>query len=464
MSLYGRIFLPFLLSLMLGGAVAWSLAISLTTEALHKRLEDQLERAAAQLATGRLPLSGDLTGRLGDLLGAEIVLVSTSGPTVDATASELSRAVERIAQESPEGGRRRLRAGDVPYSVAIQPMRPGIDRRFKAVAAAMPLTEVQRASHRLALLLGFAAIAGTVVFAWVAHHTARGITRPLSDLAGFARRLATGDLGARAEIHGARELRQLAAALDDMADRLGRYQAEIAERNRLSALGEMAARIAHEIRNPLTAIKLHVELLAETTQGPEDRQTLARLLNEIKRLELVVSATLGLARRSEASLTPTDLNAVVEAVAELMRPQLAHRRIVLDCRLHAIGPASLDADRLKQVLLNLINNAADAMPQGGKICVTTGQNPEEGGLVLSVEDSGPGVSLAGSAASFSAGGSEKPHGLGLGLLICREIAELHGGRIDAEQGAALGGARFVLRLPVIAPTLGSSTGEAAGSE
>jgi signal transduction histidine kinase len=464
MSLYSRIFFPFVLSLMLGGAVAWWLATSLTTATLHGRLDDQLARAAAQLATGRLPLSEELTGRLGRLLGAEIVLVPAARGAPIAGMSDLGEAIRRLWAGSPLGGRARLHVGRTLYSVALQPVSPAVDQRFSAVAAAMPLTEVQRAARRVAALLGIAGLAGTLLLAWVAHLVARDITRPLGDLAGLAGRLATGDLGARVEIRGARELSQLGSAIDDMAARLARYQTEIAERNRLSALGEMASRIAHEVRNPLTAIKLRVELLAETAQDAGDQQSLAHILNEINRLELVVSATLSLASRSESRFVPTDLNGVVDAVTDLMRPQLAHRQIRLECRLHPVAQARLDADRLKQILLNLINNAADALPQGGIVRVTTEQATAEAELALSVEDSGPGVAAAQCAGLFERSASAKPHGLGVGLLISREIAELHGGSIGVERSAALGGARFVLRLPIGEPATPPAAAEAKGHE
>ncbi len=447
MSIYARIFLPFVLALAAGAVGAWWLASALLADSLARRLEDQLGRAVAELASGRLPLSAELLDRLGALLGAELVPIPADASPEPAAETTVAFAALRLLEQSPEGGAGRFQRGDTAFSLVVRPVGPGLDPRYRALAAATALTEIDRASRRVGLLLGGAAVAGTLVLAWVAHRTARGITRPVGVIAVLAGRLATGDLGARARVEGARELVALGAAIERMAERLARYQAELAERNRLSALGELAARVAHEIRNPLTAIKLHAELLAETAQDPADRRRLESVLSEIRRLELVVASTLSLARPASGDLAAGDLNALVQSVADLLRPPLAHRRIVLECRLGPLPLAPLDGDRIKQVLLNLANNAADELPNGGLIRIETGLEAEGGGIWLAVEDSGPGLGRTGPAEVLRQGRSGKPHGLGLGLQICSEIAAAHGGSLRAEASPALGGARFVLSLP-----------------
>lgn len=445
MSIHTRIFLPFVLALIAGSLIAWWLATTLVADALASRVEDQIERAAAQLASGRLPISQELLDRLGALLGVEFVLIPTTG-AADAPAAIVEAAVS-VLERSSSGGATRFRRDDSRYSLIVRPIATGLDPRYQALAAATPLTEVELASRRVARLLGAAAVVGTLLLAGVAHLTARGITQPLEQIAALAGRLAGADLRARAHPHGPRELLALARAINEMANRLQRYQREMAERNRLSALGEMAGRVAHEIRNPLTAIKLNVELLAETAGTPTDRATLLNVLREIARLELIVATTLSLGRAPTGELVAVDLNGLVEDVAHLARPHLQHRSIELDCRLQPLTPTTLDGDRLKQVLLNLVNNAAEALPRGGRIRITTEQAPGDGALVLAVEDSGPGIAPAQRTAVFGQGISRKPHGLGVGLRISREIVEQHGGRIWAEASAELGGARLVVRLP-----------------
>ncbi len=415
MTIYSRIFLPIVLALAAGATGAWWLATTLMTDSLTDRLEDQLGRAVAELASGRLPLSADLLDRLGALLDAEVRLVPANAGEEGATASAIVAAAARLLGHSPMGGAGHFHRGDTRYSLVVRPIDAGLDPRYRALAAATALTGIESASRRVARLLGWAALGGTLVLAWVAHRTARSINRPLGEIADLAGRLATGNLQARSRIEGARELVALGKAIEQMAERLARYQAQIAERNRLSALGELAARVAHEVRNPLTAIKLHVELLADTAQSPDDQRSLEAILNEINRLELIVSTTLSLGRPAGDDLVAGDLNALIETVAALLGPQLAHRRITLECHLQPLAPTFLNQNRLKQVLLNLVNNAADALPKGGRIWITTGPAPGGEGILLAVEDSGPGIAPTRQPGLIGSGRSDKPHGLGLGL-------------------------------------------------
>lgn len=468
MSIYSRILLPYVLSLAIGSVVAWWLATGFIAAALHSRLEDGLQRAVAHLAQGRLPIAPDLVARLGALIGGDLTLIPRGPDPAPALATaDLPPPVAAALREPPGDGRHRVRVGDVPYSVVVQPLSPALDARYAALAASAPLTEIDAASRRIAVLLGALALGGTLILAWIAHLGARDITGPLQRLAAVAGRIATGDLNARSDRRGPAELRALAGALDDMAERLAAYQAEAARRNRLSALGELSARMAHEIRNPLTAIRLHVQLLGEAldeTRGATpgetqadrgQRRTIAGLLKEIDRLELVVATSLGLARPAGAGLVEADLGALVREVAALVGPQLAHRRIDLILAGGPVPTARLDADGIRQVLFNLVNNAADELEAGGIIRISTGLEPAiepgRGALTLAVEDSGPGIAPERAADLFQRGESRKPHGLGLGLTISREICEGLGGSLRVETSRDLGGALFLVRLPLAPP-------------
>ena len=244
---------------------------------------------------------------------------------------------------------------------------------------------------------------------------------------------------------------------------LSDYQAEATRRSRLSALGELSARMAHEIRNPLTAIRLQLELLGETLDAAARRspgggqasrdiaagwETIARLLKEIDRLELVVATTLGLARPMGVGLAVVDVCALIRDVAALMARQLAHRQIDLTLTGSAVPTATLPVDSIRQVLLNLINNAADALEGGGNIRITTGLDPEGAYLILAVEDDGPGLDPDQAAVRSTSAASRKPHGLGLGLTISREICQGLGGEIRADASPDLGGARLRVQLPL----------------
>jgi signal transduction histidine kinase len=173
-----------------------------------------------------------------------------------------------------------------------------------------------------------------------------------------------------------------------------------------------------------------------------------QLLGEVQRLELLVSSTLMLGAEQPLVAAPLDLAELVADVLDLMQPSLEHRGIAVE-RVHGDMPRpSADRARLRQALLNLVVNAADAMPHGGRLCVRTEFDAAAQRALLAVEDSGPGVTEELRARLQTDSLSTKPFGLGLGLVVCRDVATAHGGELGIERSAPLGGARFVIALPL----------------
>ena len=447
-AIYPRIFVPFVLTLGIGSLVAWWLASSLFANSLQEQREKRLNEAIGVLARGNLPLTPDLLARLGRVLQADLYLLSGDGG-VSGTSSaspELGfrQAIEQAWRHRPAYPYSSIsRIGDQSFSILIQPLGQGARGRYAAIAAVAGLSELHTASGQMALRLGLGAIAGGLLLAWLVHRIAQGITTPINRLSRLAERVATGDLEARVEIHKPREIAQLADSLNRMAAQLQGYQQEIAEQNRLQALGEMAARIAHEIRNPLTAIKLQIQLLTESLKGAE-ADTANALLDEVRRLELIVSSTLQAGRENSLRPVPVDLNSLIDDLVQLFRPQFAHRAIRLETRLQEHLPrAMLDPDRIKQILVNLLVNAGDALEEGGRIRVGTEHRTGSGELAFSIDDSGPGIPAEQRADLFAGSESKKSSGLGIGLRLSRELAEQQGGRIEVVE-STLGGARFVV--------------------
>jgi signal transduction histidine kinase len=339
-----------------------------------------------------------------------------------------------------------LNLGQSAYKVAMAPIPSVRDARYAKVAVVASLSDVQLASRRAGWLMGAAAAIGVLVLAALGHRVARSITVPVAELAEMAHQIARGDRAARARIHRDDEIGTLASALNSMAARLADYEQEVAEHSRLAAMGQVAARVAHEIRNPLTAIKLQVQLLQESN---EDKAGIVpALLNEIQRLELIVAGTLDLSRPAELIKTPYNLNSLVTEFVRLFRPQLEHRGIDVNVSLSPGMPDSLlDADRVKQVALNLMVNAADELPEGGTIRIGTFHDPDEKTLGFCVDDSGPGIEPDLHDQLFVSHRSKKPGGFGFGLPISHELVTLHGGTLTVGR-SDLGGARFRVQLPL----------------
>jgi len=187
---------------------------------------------------------------------------------------------------------------------------------------------------------------------------------------------------------------------------------------------------------------MQLQLLEENV-ADKDAARVQTLLNEIRRMELIVESALTLAGPLDLHRSSVQPAAIISELAELLKPSLSHRHIELEIVGDCSPDISADPDRLKQVLLNLINNAADELGDGGIIRISAGTVDDGASLEITVDDSGPGF-------REDADGHEqrKPFGLGLGLTICREILEQHGGQLLPVARSELGGAQFAIRLPV----------------
>lgn len=228
------------------------------------------------------------------------------------------------------------------------------------------------------------------------------------------------------------------------------------ERDRLQAqnleLATLAGGLAHEIRNPLSTIRMNLELLAEDL-GDEDipagRRMLERvgkLQKECANLEGVLNDFLQFSRAGQPDLSECSLNDEVEDFLRFIEPQAAEQGVELQPHFDANLPTvMLDSKLIRQVLNNLARNALQAMPQGGTLEFLT--MPRDGGIVLEVIDTGEGMNGKTVSRMFQAFFSTRSGGSGLGLPTVRRIIEAHGGTIacDSEPGR---GTRFTITLPV----------------
>ena len=227
-------------------------------------------------------------------------------------------------------------------------------------------------------------------------------------------------------------------------------QAAVAEKRDL--LARLLGRLAHEIRNPLSSLDIHVQLLEEDlgTLAPQVRQQLTGRLDiihgELHRLENIVENFLRLSSPSALDLERVEMLKLVTHVCELLRPEAAAREIEVVASLaEGLPEVMVDPVRLTQALLNLVINAMQAVERKGRIEVSGTFAAET--LTLSVSDSGPGIPPERLASIFDPYFTTKPEGSGLGLWIAQQIVTAHGGGLKA-QNAPGGGAVFAMSLPL----------------
>jgi len=226
--------------------------------------------------------------------------------------------------------------------------------------------------------------------------------------------------------------------------------------DRLAALGELTAGVAHEVRNPLGIIRASVQLVEEPSADPERIKDAVRIIKqEIDRLDRVIKALLDFGRPSAPTLRPTNVEDVIEDVVLFTRRFAGQARVDIDTEYAAGIPLVwADADQLKQVFVNLVSNAVQAMEEdGGKITVRVWD--DDAFVFASVKDTGPGISQADLMKIFDPFYSTRDAGTGLGLTIVHRIIDQHGGRIEVES-AAEGGTVFTVVLPVAHMKEGSS--------
>jgi two-component system sensor histidine kinase HydH len=227
-----------------------------------------------------------------------------------------------------------------------------------------------------------------------------------------------------------------------------------------AALAELAGGFIHEIKNHLSSLGLNLQLLAEDFHEPEsprERRALTRvqrLQAECQRLVDVANDFLRFARIKDLSLTPTDLSRVVEEMLDFFGPTARAANIDLKAFIPAdLPPVALDRDLFKQALLNLMLNAEQAMPGGGKLTIEAGVDGEAADdpptVCLSLIDTGQGMSEEVRAKVFQSFFSTKQGGTGLGLPTSKRIIEAHGGTIEVQSEPGRG-SKFTIRLPTAA--------------
>ncbi len=295
----------------------------------------------------------------------------------------------------------------------------------------------------LALLIGFV--------------LAARLTRPLHQLAEHADAIAGegGDAPPPAPMDAPGEIGHLAHRIDEMAKRIGereKLQSALARGDRLATVGTMAASVAHEINNPLTTILGYAKLLAEDKPDDHpDRTGLELIADEAARMKTIVGSMLDYSRAERPRADAADVGEVTRRVATLLTPQLARARVALELELATHLPrVTADSHSLQQVLVNLVQNAAHATPQGGTITIASRLAPGQIAVEVMVLDDGDGVPASDRTRVFEPfyTTKERGKGTGLGLAVARHLVTGAGGSLEVGDGPPGRGAAFRLVLPL----------------
>jgi two-component system NtrC family sensor kinase len=308
----------------------------------------------------------------------------------------------------------------------------------------------QREALIVLWVLGAMALLVGVAAAWWSQH----VLSPLPRLQERVEAVARGEL---TEMFGpttddeigrlAQEFERMVKALVAREESLRETQARLLQSERLAAIGRMAAHVSHEVRNPLSSIGLNVELLEEELRGAdrETRDLLAAVHREIDRLGALTEEYLRVARLPNPHLLPEYLADVVRGAVQLLRPELqaAHVEVELDLP-DDLPMVAMDEAQMRQVLINLLKNAREAMPDGGRVRIVA--RARLAGVELKLCDDGIGMDAAQQERIFDLFYTTKQRGSGLGLPLTQQIVVAHGGHIGCESSPGQG-TTFTLYFP-----------------
>jgi len=316
--------------------------------------------------------------------------------------------------------------------------------------------ESQRVSHDGFMAMLFLGLAGPLGGLVVGYGVTRGFKKSIyrlsvrvQDMAqhldrdmGSVSLVADGDIQTLEE-----QMKFIVQRVEQAAKQLQQQQRELLRTEQLSQVGQLAAGVAHEIRNPLTGIKMLVEAaLRPQDPRPLKEEDLQIMFREVKRLEQTVQSFLDFARLPTPRIAPCDLRAVIQQAWDLVQARARDQQVELRVNVPAEPVmAAVDAGQLTTVLVNLFLNALDVIGKSGSVEARL-SNYGNGTIDLSIHDNGPGIPPAIMERIFQPFATNKPHGTGLGLYLSARILEEHGGSITAGNRPE-GGASFSIKLP-----------------
>ncbi len=455
LRLQHRIVIPFAVVALAATLAVSIVALTVVSRTLESRTINQIQNTAAVISQSEFALNATILRSVHQLTGADVITFTTQGAVLATTLDEPTQhaliravadgAVPGAPAEAPGHVVVRRTQCAAPCFVAYARMAARPDAIVAVIAQSSELAAATQALTRTILI---AAILSVLLMILVSQVVARRVTAPLNALVAFTRNVSPDGSSARADV-GSDEVGRLAAAFNDMLDRLDRSRDALVRSEKLALAGLMAARVAHDVRNPLSSMKIQAQLLGSCLGDQvQSRKLLDAVLRDIQQLESVVRDLIELARPGELHRQPTDVDAVVADVLQQLAAQLAYRKITVDAALPAgLPPVDLDERRFRQALLNLMGNAADAMPTGGTLTVNAQLADRGSSVILDICDDGVGIDPAIRDRLFDPFVSTKRDGVGLGLVNAKAVVDSHGGTLELAPRSPKG-TRARIVLPV----------------
>lgn len=422
-----------LVPLVLGLAATTAWTAHSAASAARQEILAELANIVDTLRDAPFPHEQHILKLIKGLSGADLVLVDRArDQTLTTFADSPLDLTDDLGKNEPQ----QIRIGDTEYLCRSASLPYG---RVLAFLPTSVLDDAVARAVRPALFIGGI---GGVVSILLALWLTQRLTGRIHDLQRRTREIAGGDFSPMPIPPHGDELVDLGHSINDMAQQLARFQETLKSTERLRLLGQVSGGLAHQMRNSIAGAKLALQLFSREHGGSPESLSVA--LRQLALMENYIKRFFDLGKALELRRAAVDVAVLADETAALLRPQCEHANIELALA-PRVGPAiiSADADQLRQVLFNLINNAIEAAGPGGHVKVRTEAN--DSGVAVEVADTGSGIPSDVAARLFEPFVTGKPEGVGLGLAVAKQIADAHGGRLTwlRESGATI----FRLELP-----------------
>jgi signal transduction histidine kinase len=403
---------------------------------------------------GAKALGSPFLSSMGGAPGVRAMLWLSQGELLDADGSVPVWPVLQTLLNRVKDTRHEATATVAQESIVASPLLHG-DTFLGALVVGASLREQQALESSILKTGLFVAAAGILLGVLIGWWTTARVTRPVSQLVSGVHAVAGGDWTTRVSVSSHDELGQLAEAFNKMTEQLIEQRDRTVQAERVASWRELARRLAHELKNPLFPLQITIENLQRARdQHPDQfdevfRESTATLLAELHQLKLIVGQFSDFAKMPKPEIETVDANTVVRDVMKLFDAQFqANGRPPIEPSLdleNGALPIPADPLQLSRALRNLVLNAMDAMPEGGRLRVSTQRLDD--GVRIQVADSGQGLTEEECARLFTPYYTTKRHGTGLGLAIVQSVVADHQGKISVS-GQLGHGATFTIDLPL----------------
>jgi len=347
-------------------------------------------------------------------------------------------------EQTNEGNLEIMLAGEL-HRTLLSDIRNVANQIVGILQVGVPRREIVAHRRRVLMIIVLTSLAGSVIAVVIAVRLAGRITRPIAEMVAVTRQVADGDLSAQVPVYGNDEIGELAQSFNRMIQDLSGAQEKLIRSQRLAAIGQLAGSVSHELRNPLSVLRSSAYYLRSKLVNVDSKvqKHLNIIEEEVGNSDRLIADLLDFSRTKPPTLQRTYLNYIVEE--SLSRVEIPPSLEVKQKITEGLPAIRADTYQLEQVLVNLLNNAIQAMPNGGTLTIRTWR--EKDNQYVRIDDTGVGIKAEHMDRIFDPLFTTKARGIGLGLAVCKTLVENHGGTIvvDSTEGK---GTSFTVGLAI----------------